>query len=266
MVVTCHEMKKLLFLIVMSFSLNASAQLAEGATAPDFTLTDYNGNTHNLYSYLNSGKTVFVEIFAAHCPGCWAYHQTHTMKSMYNSYGPGGTDEIMVLALEHDQWNGHNAFIGDGDPWVTQGNWLEGTPFPIFNVEDPNRGVFDDYNVTFYPVVYKICPDKIVEQINTSIPAFVLYEKVEECLEALAIDEESLFGSVYINHASKSLVIDDFKLITSIKIIDYSGRIVKQVATVSSSAVNLNDLESGVYLFQFQTKTEMVAKPLYLCH
>ena len=80
-------MKKLLILITFTLSMNVSAQLVDGTTAPDFTLTDYNGNTHNLYSYLNAGKTVFVEIFAAHCPGCSAYHQTHTMKNMYNSYG-----------------------------------------------------------------------------------------------------------------------------------------------------------------------------------
>ena len=29
--------------------------------APDFTLTDYYGTTHHLYSYLNAGKTVYLE-------------------------------------------------------------------------------------------------------------------------------------------------------------------------------------------------------------
>jgi len=36
--------------------LNAIAQLTDGTIAPDFTLTDYCGNTHHLYSYLDSGK------------------------------------------------------------------------------------------------------------------------------------------------------------------------------------------------------------------
>ena len=57
-------MKKLLFFLVFSLQIDAFAQLANGTVAPDFTLTDYYGTTHQLYSYLNSGKTVFLEIFA----------------------------------------------------------------------------------------------------------------------------------------------------------------------------------------------------------
>lgn len=76
--------------------------MPDGTVAPDFTLTDYYGNTHHLYDYLNDGKTVFVEIFAAHCSSCWSYHETDILKDLYNSYGPAGTDEVMVLALEYD--------------------------------------------------------------------------------------------------------------------------------------------------------------------
>jgi hypothetical protein len=54
-------MKKLLFFLVFSLQIDAFAQLANGTVAPDFTLTDYYGTTHQLYSYLNSGKTVFLE-------------------------------------------------------------------------------------------------------------------------------------------------------------------------------------------------------------
>lgn len=257
-------MKKLLFLITFVFSLNASGQLVDGTTAPDFTLTDYYGTEHNLYSYLNAGKTVFVEIFAAHCPGCWAYHQSHTMKNMYNMYGPDGTDEITVLALEHDEYNGHNAFIGDGDPWVTQGNWLEGTPYPIFNVEYPDRGVFDDYNVTFYPVVYKVCPDRILERIGTTVPESVLYDKVEECLESVSIKEETQLGSVYIEQVSRSLVIGQFQSVTGIKVLDSTGRLVKQVGSVNNSNVSVVDLKPGTYLFQFQLESEVAVRRFYL--
>ncbi len=188
-------MKNLLFLLMFVPNLSASAQLTNGSTAPDFTLTDYYGTTHNLYAYLNSGKTVFVEIFAAHCSSCWSYHQTHRLKNIYNQYGPAGTGELMVLALEHDQWNDNNAFIGNGPVWVTQGNWLNGTPYPIFDVEDPDRGVFTDYNVTSYPVVYKICPDKIVERVQTSETEAQLYQKVHGC-QAVSIEEHLDLGNI----------------------------------------------------------------------
>ncbi len=62
-----------------------------------------------------------------------------------------------------------------------------GTPFPIFDVEDPDRGVFEDYNITGYPIVFKICPDGIVERIFTSEIETQIYEKVQECQAALSI-------------------------------------------------------------------------------
>jgi len=132
-------MKNCIVVIICLLALNMHSQIENGSIAPDFTLEDWYGNTHTLYDYLEEDKTVFLEVFAAHCPGCWTYHQTDILKNVYNLYGPEGTDEAMVLALEHDIWNGYDAFNGIGDPWTTQGNWLEGTPYPQFNVEEGDR-------------------------------------------------------------------------------------------------------------------------------
>ncbi len=51
-------MKKILLLILICFTFLANAQtglLAGTGYAPNFTVTDINGNTHNLYNYLDSG-------------------------------------------------------------------------------------------------------------------------------------------------------------------------------------------------------------------
>ncbi len=258
------KMKKLVLLFVFMLNINVYAQLPNGSVAPDFTLTDYYGTTHNLYSYLNTGKTVFIEIFAAHCPVCWAYHQTHTMKNLYNNYGPNGSNEIMVLALEYDQWNDSNAFLGNGPAWVTQGNWLNGTPFPIFDVEDPNRGVFNDYNVTFYPVVYKICPNKIVERVMTSETFAQLYPKVQNCQTAMSLSELNYKDNIYINQAAKTLIIDSYQLVKSIAIKNLQGQIIKSINFTKSSAINISDLNTGVYIFEIQTEDTIVYKKFYV--
>jgi hypothetical protein len=52
-----------LILILLSNKSQAQKDIPDGSTAPDFTMTDINGNTHNLYSYLNSGKTVILDFF-----------------------------------------------------------------------------------------------------------------------------------------------------------------------------------------------------------
>ena len=72
-------MKSLISLLALCIGLSLTAQIPNGSVAPDFTLTDYYGTSHNLYSYLNSGKTVFLEVFAANCGSCWGYHQTNRL-------------------------------------------------------------------------------------------------------------------------------------------------------------------------------------------
>ena len=248
-------MKKLIFSFVILFHLTSFSQLSNGTIAPDFTLTDWYGNTHHLYEYLEEDKTVFIEIFAAHCPGCWSYHESETLKNMYNSYGPDGTNEIMVLALEHDQYNGEFAFTGIGDPWNTAGNWLEGTPYPQFNVEGADRSVFDDYNVNFYPAVYKVCPDKKTERIFTSVQEADLYEKVQAC-ELLEIEEsKSDELKVSYNPNLKIVSIENPQELKSVMITNMQGQMVKTYTSVSNSNIKVDDLKNGVYLFQFNTES-----------
>ena len=256
-------MKKLLVIFVLATHFSAVGQLANGSLAPDFTLTDYYGTTHNLHTYLNDGKTVFLEIFAAHCPSCWSYHQTNRLKNMYTLYGPDGTDEIMVLALEHDPYNDSTAFTGNHDPWVTQGNWLSGTPYPIFNVEGADRSVFADYNVTYYPVIYKICPDKIIEQVFVSTTEAQLYQKVQSC-QAFSILEDEKTWKVYVDQRTRTVIIDNSEAIESISILNLQGQLVKTIHAFSESSLSIDGLADGIYLFQIKTASGVSVEKLLI--
>lgn len=254
------HMKHLLLIGLLLTYLHTVAQLPNGSTAPDFTLTDYYGSTHNLYSYLNAGKTVFVEIFAAHCPSCWAYHQTHRLKNIYEQYGPDGSDELMVLALEYDEYNDSTAFLGNHEPWVTQGNWLEGTPYPVFNVEFPDRGVFTDYMVTFYPVIYKICPDRITERVQTSWNETQLYQLVQACQVTLSVDDLSDLGDIRFDPLSRSLLIERYAEVQGLEVYDMQGRVVQRMDAINASTVQVAELPTGVYLFRLLTERGPVVK------
>jgi len=256
-------LKKLLISFSLLAHLSSSAQLPDGSTAPDFTLTDYYGTEHNLYSYLDAGKTVILEVFAAHCPTCWNYHQTNRLKNLYNAYGPDGTNELMVLALEYDQWNNHNAFIGDGPAWVTQGNWLEGTPFPIFNVEDPDRGVFNDYNISGYPVIHKICPNRITERIFTNQTEAQVYEKVQQC-QVLSIGDNDDLGAIYFDSSSGNLNIEAYHKINSLSIMTVNGQVVQTINSIDSPAIPINQMNAGIYLIYIKTDNGLVVRRFFL--
>ena len=62
------------------------AQLPDGSTAPDFTVTDINGETYRLYDLLDSGYTVVIDLNATWCGPCWSYHEAgHLRRAMGRS-------------------------------------------------------------------------------------------------------------------------------------------------------------------------------------
>ena len=77
--------------LVLSTSLAATQ-------APDFTVTDSDGNTHNLYAdYVNQDKVVVLEIFFTTCPPC-ATHAPHWQALYENvqSQYPGQVEFFML--------------------------------------------------------------------------------------------------------------------------------------------------------------------------
>lgn len=163
-------MKKLLLLGLMLLGgLTAKAQqegLPDGTLAPDFTAEDINGNTHTLSTYLEEGKTVILYISATWCSPCWQFHNTHYLADLYESYGPGGSDEVVILYVEGDPSTTLADIQGTGSN--TWGDWTAGSPFPILD----NADIADDYEIGFFPTLFMICPETgTTTQIDRNTPA-----------------------------------------------------------------------------------------------
>lgn len=159
--------KTLLSFFALFASISAFSQLAAGSQAPDFTATDINGNTHTLSSYLAQGKTVIIDISATWCGPCWNYHNSHALEDLYNSYGPGGSNEVVVLFVEGDGSTTLADLHGTGTN--TQGDWTAGTPYPIID----SAAIANLYEITYFPTVYRICPSGIVTEIGSASAASI---------------------------------------------------------------------------------------------
>ncbi|MBM3916861.1 MAG: T9SS type A sorting domain-containing protein [Sphingomonadales bacterium] len=195
-------MKKLLFSAAMLLAgVSANAQLAPGSVAPNFTVSAYqpwlatagssSNGSYTLYQYLDQGYTVFLDVSATWCGPCWNYHLNGALEDIYAAHGPAGapgvsastTDDVMVIWIEGDG-STSDATMLDGSGSI--GNWIEPTAgnqiqFPMANPASALANqINNDYNISYFPTIYRICPNRIVEEVG-QLGASALYATVSAC-------------------------------------------------------------------------------------
>ncbi len=198
-------MKKILQIAAFAaFTCTATQSFAQpvaGSISPDWTLTDINGISHNLYTYLDAGKTVFIDISATWCEPCWNYHQTGALEDLWVNHGPAGgtgvsgstTDDCMVFFVEGDDQTNHACLIGDASNCTgngTNGDWTAGVSHPIFDPTastNPTCNAFNNfYSLTYFPTIIMICPDHTMQEVGAD-PAATLYaNKTSTCPSLLS--------------------------------------------------------------------------------
>ena len=164
----------LLLTAAFSLATAASAQMPDYSICPDWTGTDLNGNSHNLYSLLDSGYTVFVDVSATWCGPCWSYHETHSLANLYNTHGPAGDNKVRVFFVEGDG----STTLADlnGNTAATQGNWVTGTPYPIID----NASIADALEISYFPTIYRICPNRMIYEVGP-VSATALWTSSQQC-------------------------------------------------------------------------------------
>jgi len=121
--------------------------------ADDFTITTTDGITRNLYNSLDSGKTIFVDLFYTTCS--WCQYYSPIIEEIYQNTG-AGEDDIEFWGISNNP--------NDPDPVIDQ--------YKInFNISNPCAGpdgggttahtiVISGQNFLGWPTYCVICPDR----------------------------------------------------------------------------------------------------------
>lgn len=165
------------FLFLFGISNHLQAQIPDGSIAPDWTLTDIDGNSHNLYSYLDQGKMVIIEFSATWCGPCWNYMLTGALEEVWEDHGPNGDNTAMLFYIEADQNTGMADLLGQTPS--SQGNWVEAIPFPIIDLQ-VGENQDQQYQINYYPTLFAVCSDHTVWELG-QVPASIWSSFIQSC-------------------------------------------------------------------------------------
>ncbi|WP_183183450.1 thiol-disulfide oxidoreductase ResA [Anoxybacteroides voinovskiense] len=158
----------LLLLAAVGYTIYANfftekTEIKVGATAPDFELTDLNGNTHRLSDY--RGKGVFLNFWGTWCKPC--EREMPFINEQYKAYKKQGVE---VLA------------VNVGEPKLSVQKFVDrfGLTFPV--VIDREDQVMNAYEIDPLPTTFLIDKNGKIQAIITGT---MTEEKVKQYMESI---------------------------------------------------------------------------------
>ncbi len=141
------------FMIAASNTTESSAALSIGDTAPDFTLTDLEGNTHTLSDYTSAGNIVVIEWFSPSCPFVRKHYRKDT--GTMNKIQADHADDKVVWLRINSAHQGHPDSDKDFNT-STAKEWGISTPILM----DTSGKTGKAYGAKRTPDMYIINPDQ----------------------------------------------------------------------------------------------------------
>lgn len=253
-------MKKIFTLITLiAFTLSTSF----AQTAPDFTFTDTNGDSHTLSEALAEGKVILLDFFFVDCPPCntWAPE----LEQIVEDY-QGTTLEVWAMSdRDSDAYLSSSIFASSHENHKVGGS--EGGGAEVVNLFSNN------FNFTGFPTYAIVCNDNSITwdvwPISAGANEIRAY-LTEDCgvtdlapPSAISTIEGLNNTQVYPNPATDRVSLAfDLDQSTNIEVELYNtlGQVVKSIPATEYSTGNqvitfdVNTLSKGIYVLKMQSE------------
>ena len=242
-------MRSLRILFLLSALLliggTASAQLEDGSYAADFTITDLSSNTHNLYTVLDSGYTVYLHFNDASVIWSHVYHWNGALQQLWNTHGPNGSDEVRIFFIEGDAVSTVADLQGTGPN--TYGNYTNSAPYPMALAP----AVAASYGVSSsYPRIFRVCPDRKV----FNMPQFSYAGLLVDLGQCDPVPSTANDAAVFSRLDPPLISCNSSSYTSEVAIINYGTNPLTSVDVISSvNGVDVNTVNWTGSLTQFDT-------------
>lgn len=204
------------------YAFNQNSDLKH-ETPVDFTLTDTDGNTVNLFTELQNGKTVLLFFFSTSCIHC--DHAAPIVDSIYKQFG-SGTQNLLVWGIAYQYANVE---------MILDFKSRTGIEFPCFPTGHADD-VFSFYNIEYTPQIKIICND----EVSPTIPQNEIVENLSYCFDTTSLNKSEYFNTPFsLNENNRITIYNYDKNITFYRIISLDGLILEQ-KQISENYVDVN--------------------------
>jgi hypothetical protein len=138
-----------------------------GLAADNFTLTDINGVTYDLDQMMTEGTHVILNFGTTWAPSSWNYEKTQTLSNINKLYDLDGGNKVVTLFLETDINTNVSCINGTQNcNFSSMGDWSKLVDYPIINLTQEEINMLKNYEITEFPTVYGIKPDRSISSLG----------------------------------------------------------------------------------------------------
>ena len=257
-------MKQLItFLSAFLLFVNLGRSQVAITVAPDFTVTDIHGEQHHLYSLLDEGKYVMIDLYAYWCGPCC--QTAPEIKKVYEDYGCN-TGDLFVIGLEAD------GTIEQCETFETNCGSAGGHPVAS-GLQGSGSEAVDAFAPLAFPTIILVAPDRsIIQQdiwpFSSAVADNILSQLELEKMECGTVSGQSslapeFFGQVKVSpNPFRSRFLLDFEMEESaplqLQVTNALGQVVLQRNEGAHTAgrqqlwVEAEALPNGLYFIQIK--------------